>query len=131
MKENYIVRADFFGDIRSNHKLSFWVAESRGILQFTAGKMEYRPVAAKEISFEVEINKIVKVKMLSLKPGKNQWVKSFWGSPFIFMFWNPFWNKYLLNITYLGNLGMPRELFFKLKTRRITEETMEILKRKR
>ena len=127
-ERNFIVRADFFGDIKSNEKISFWIPTSRGVLQLGDDKIRYR-VPDSKMDFEIEFNKIVKVKILSLAGSKNPWMKGFYSSPYLIMFWNPFWNRYVLNITYLGPQGRPGELFFKLKTRRITGETLEILKK--
>lgn len=126
---NYIVRADFFGDIPSNLKLSFWLPVNRGFLFFSDKKVHYREFTKEEDLLNIEFAKIIKVKMLSLNPIKNKWTNRLRGNPYYFLCWNPFWNSFLLNITYLGPQGQPREVFFRLKTKRITADTIEILKK--
>ncbi len=127
--QKYIVRADYYGDIMSNQKNSFWSPVNRGFLYFSADRIHYRQFAAETDFLEIEFEKIIKIKMLTLNPRKNQWTNRFLGNPFYFLFWNPFWNRFLLNITHLDRQAQPREVFFRLKTKRITEETFSLLKK--
>ncbi|PKM81880.1 MAG: hypothetical protein CVU89_07610 [Firmicutes bacterium HGW-Firmicutes-14] len=124
----FIVRADFFGDIKSNQKQSFWLPVSRGSLFFSDSGVNYRERGFSENSLEIRYNKIIKVKILSLNPKKNYWIRNSLASPYYLLFWNPFWNRFLVNITHLDKRAQPREAFFKLKTRKITEDTLTILK---
>lgn len=125
----FIVRADFYGDIPSNEKKSFWLPLSRGFLYFSRDCIHYREFASAEDLLTVQFEKIIKVKKQTLNPRKNQWLNWVLGNPYYLLFWNPFWNRFLVNITFIGEHAQPRELFFKLNTRKITEETMAILKK--
>ncbi len=125
----FIVRADYYGDIPSNKKGSFWLPRSRGILCFSREQIRYRELAVEDWSLALDFQKIIKVKKISLNPNKNLWASRCKGNPYYFLFWNPLWNRYLLNVTYYGKSGQPRELFFKLKTGKITIEATDILKK--
>ncbi len=128
-QNKFIVRADYYGDIPSNKKGSFWIPLSRGMLCFSREQLLYRELDATDWSLEVDFKKIIKVKKVSLNPRKNLWASRYRGNPYYFLFWNPLWNRYLLNVTYYSEGGRPRELFFKLKTGKITSEAKEILKK--
>lgn len=127
--KEYVVRADFYGDMPSNTKKFFWLPQNKGTLYLSGEKIHYRHVGADKDFLEVAFKKIIKIKVLTLNPRKNQWNRSLVGNPFYFFCWNPFWNRYLINVTYLSEGGEPREIFFKLKTEKITHETMELLKK--
>jgi len=124
----FIVRADYFGDILTNQKKSFWLPLNRGFLYFSDDRIHYRVFACEADFLEVEFEKIIKIRRLTLNPRKNKWCSQLLSSPYYFLFWNPFWNRHLINITFLDQLAQPREVFFKLKTKKITEETLNILK---
>ncbi|WP_418792465.1 hypothetical protein [Phosphitispora sp. TUW77] len=129
LNNKFIVRADYYGDIPSNQKGSFWVPQSKGMLCFSNEQILYRERTLDDWSLELDFKKIIKVRMISLNPSKNMWASRCKGNPFYFLFWNPLWNRYLLNVTYYGNTDRPRELFFKLKTGKITLEAVGILKK--
>jgi len=128
-QHKFIVRADFYGDIASNAKGSFWMPRSRGLLCFSRESIIYRELAAESDTLQIKFSRIIKMKMVSLNPKKNQWVYSYRGNPYYLLFWNPLWNRQMINITYLGSDGQPREMFFKLKTLKITIEAVDILKK--
>lgn len=125
----FIVSADFHGNILTNSKKSFWWPINRGQLYFSANRIHYRILSSDQDFLELDFSNIIKVKMLSLDPRKNRWNSWYLGNPFYLLFWNPFWNKFLINFTYLDNEGQPRELFFRLKTKSITLQTLKILKK--
>lgn len=127
-EHKYVVRADFYGTIPSNQKRCFWVPVNSGVLYLSGESIHYREFASANDTLVVDFKKIIKIKIQSLNPRKNKW-SSRLGNPFCLMFWNPFWNRYIINLTFLSEDGLPHEVFFKLKTKKITVETMDILKR--
>jgi hypothetical protein len=129
INHKFLVRADFFGDISSNSKKSFWIPNSSGVLFFSKDMVHYREMTSTEDFIHLEFSKIIKVKMQNLNPSINQWSAWAFSSPYYLLFWNPFWNKYIINITYLGDTGQPREVFLKLKTKKITLKSLSILKK--
>lgn len=123
----FLIRADYYGVISTKEKTSFWLPKYRGVLYFDENEMHF--VGKNQEEIVVSFDKIVKVKLESLNPRKNKWCLSFFSSPFYLLFWIPFWNSYIINITFFDNAGHPREMFFKLKTKEYSMETVQLLKK--
>lgn len=129
-EQNYLVSVDYYGDISTNQQSSFWFPQGKGTLFVYNDELRFKNISDAMNTVDINFNKIIKVKMISLNPKLNPWIKGFWGSPYYLLFWIPFWNNSLVNITYLDQKGNPRELFFKLKTEKSTKETVAILRDK-
>ncbi|GAB4262393.1 hypothetical protein [Thermincola ferriacetica] len=127
MEKKFIVRADLYGIIASNEKQKFWLPKVRGLLYFDDHFLHFKGKQEHD-EFKLDFLKIIKVKMVSLNPVKNHWISGFLGSPYFLLVWNPFWNRWVLNITYLDETGQPMEVFFKLKTKGFTVTTLRLLK---
>lgn len=126
--EKFIVRADYYGNVVSNKKLQFWFPRNKGNIIIDHDVLTYVTFGSQETSFAIPFKNIIKVKMETLRPVKNRWISGIAGSPYYLLFWIPFWNRHILNLTILDEKGFPWEHFFRLKTRRITAETFDIIK---
>lgn len=129
-EQTYLVPVDFYGEISSNEQGVFWFPAGKGTLFVYQHMIHYKNISDTAGTLDIHFNKIIKIKMISLDPKSNPWNSRIWGSPYYLLFWIPFWNRTLINITYLDEKGKPRELFFKLKTEKITKETLSILREK-
>ncbi len=127
-EHRFIVGADYYGTIYSNQQTRFWLPKARGMLYFDSDYMHFRDKNQEEDSLMVSFSKIVKVKLETMNPHKNKWLASFLASPFYLLFWIPFWNKYILDITYFNEFGQPMELFLRLKTKKASIATIILLK---
>lgn len=127
--EKYIIRADYYGSVVSNEKLQFWFPRNKGNIIIDQDALKYVTFGDGETSLEIPLKSIIKVKMETLRPIKNRWIAGIAGSPYYLLFWIPFWNSYILNLTILDEQGFPWEHFFRLKTRQITAETYDIIKK--
>ncbi|MFZ5640484.1 MAG: hypothetical protein ACOY4Q_07315 [Bacillota bacterium] len=127
--EKFIVRADYFSKVVTNARIQFWFPQNRGNIIIDKDVLTYSTFGKNEIFLQIPLKKIIKVKTETLRPGKNRWVSGLAGSPYYLLFWIPFWNRYILNLTILDDQGFPWEHFFRLKTKKITAETFAIIKK--
>lgn len=127
--EKFIVRADYYGSIVSNGKLQFWFPQNKGNMIFDNNALSYIKFGNQENFLHISLKKIIKVKLETMRPVKNRWISGIAGSPYYLLFWIPFWNRYVLNLTILDDQGFPWEHFFRLKTGQITAETYAIIKK--
>jgi len=127
--EKFIVRADYYGNVVSNDKIRFWFPRDKGNIIIDRDFFTYKTFGETTPSLQMPFNSIIKVKLETLKPGANRWISGLAGSAYYLLFWIPFWNRYILNLTILDNRGCPWEHFFRLKTKKITEETYEIIRK--
>ncbi len=128
LAEKYIVRADYYGNVVSNKKMFFWFPRNKGNIIIDKKIFSYTPFGNQDAGFQIPLQKIIKVKLETLRPGRNRWVSGAAGSPYYILFWIPFWNRYILNLTILDKHGYPWEHFFKLMTSHISIETFSIIK---
>lgn len=129
LSEKFIVRADYYGNVVSNDKLQFWFPKNKGNIIIDQDVLSYITFGKQENYLQIPLKKIIKVKLETLRPIKNRWISGIAGSPYYLLFWIPFWNRYVLNLTILDDQGFPWEHFFRLKTRQITVETYAIIKK--
>ena len=127
--EKFIVRADYYGYVESNGRRRFWFPQNKGNIIIDTKLLSYTPFGKEEALLQIPLKNIIKVKQETLKPGQNRWVSGLVGSPYYLLFWIPFWNRYVLNLTILDNQGFPWEYFFRLKTKQITADTYVLIKK--